>query len=192
MALKPKPDEAAPLLKNTLVLDRGSSLGVGHLKEAKDAVAFVEYFDHPGDDGTSLYPVDLQDLRRARLAPQTRIHVLVDGEWRHGRVIEHETEARAVLARLERQEERVLAEADVRVRWRRRLADATPLLAALSVESRRFYDGRSRFVHAYLQRAAAWWWLLSTVGRHTSRALPRLGGRPLWCCSAERLRNTER
>jgi hypothetical protein len=26
------------------------------------------------------------------------------------------------------------------------------------------------------------WWLLSTVGRHTSRALPRLGGRPLWCC----------
>jgi ATP-dependent helicase HepA len=34
--------------------------------------------------------------------------------------------------------------------------DATPLLAALSVESRRFYDGRSRFVHAYLQRAAAY------------------------------------
>jgi ATP-dependent helicase HepA len=142
--------------KGALVVDAGSGLGVGRLKDVKGAVAFVEYFDHPGEGGTNLYPVDFQDLRRARLAPQTRIHVLVDGEWRHGRVIEHETEARAVLARLERQEERVLAEADVRVRWRRRLADATPLLAALSVESRRFYDGRSRFVHAYLQRAAAY------------------------------------
>ena len=42
------------------------------------------------------------------------------------------------------------------VRWRCRLSDATPLLAAIFVESRRFYDGRSRFVHAYLQRAAAY------------------------------------
>jgi ATP-dependent helicase HepA len=156
VVVKATAHSASRAFKGALVIDAGSGLGVGRLRDVKGAVAFVEYFDHPGDGGTNLYPVDVQDLRRARLAPQTRVHVLVDGEWRHGRVIEHETEARAVLARLERQEERVLAEADVRIRWRRRLVDATPLLAALSVESRRFYDGRSRFVHAYLRRAAAY------------------------------------
>lgn len=131
VAAEEKLHNAARFLKDALVVDAGSDLGVGRLKGAKGAVAFVEYFDHPGEGGTSLYPVDLQDLRRARLASQTRIHVLVDGEWRHGRVIEHDIAAGAVLARLERQQERLLAEAHVRVRWRRRLADATPLLAAL-------------------------------------------------------------
>ena len=131
-------------------------LGVGHFKEAKGDVAYVEYFDHPGPAGRHLYPVDLVDLRRATLAPQTRVHTEIDGEWRHGRVVEHHADAGAVLVRLERQEERVLPEHRIFVRWRRRVTDATPFLASLAAESRRFYDGRSRFVHAYMTRATAY------------------------------------
>src|SRR5207247_7361140 len=105
----------------------------------------------PGADGTALYPADLADLRRARLTPQTRIHSQVDGEWLHGRVIEHDLASGEVLARFE--QERVLPEAAVHVRWRRRLTDATPFLSELAAESRRFSDGRSEFVQASLSRA---------------------------------------
>jgi ATP-dependent helicase HepA len=50
----------------------------------------------------------------------------------------------------------VLDERIVNVRWRRPVSDATPFLATLAAESRRFYDGRSNFVHAYLSRATAY------------------------------------
>jgi ATP-dependent helicase HepA len=141
---------------DTFVFSAYGELGVGRFKGANGGVGYVEYFDHPGADGRHLYPVDLGDLRRGHLAPQTRVHCVIEGEWRHGRVIEHDVEARAVLVRLERQEERVLPESATYVRWRRRVTDATPFLASLAAESRRFYDGRSKFVHAYLRRATAY------------------------------------
>ena len=156
MAVETKTREVSPPLKDRLVVDTASSLGIGRLKGTKGLVAFVEYFNHPGEGGRALYPVDLQDLRLARLAAQTRIHTQIDGEWRHGRVIEHDVASGEVLVRLERQAEHVLRETAVFVRWRRRLADATPFLSEIAAESRRFYDGRSRFVHSYLARATAY------------------------------------
>jgi ATP-dependent helicase HepA len=139
-----------------LVVDVRSALGVGRLKSVAGAVGFVEYFDHPGENGRHLHPADLVDLRRGRLTAQTRIHAVLEGEWRHGRVIEHDLDARRVLVRLEDRAEHVLDERIVNVRWRRPVSDATPFLATLAAESRRFYDGRSSFVHAYLSRATAY------------------------------------
>jgi ATP-dependent helicase HepA len=148
---------AGPALdREVLVIDLRTDLGVGRLKGAAGAVGYVEYFDHPGENGRHLHPVDLVDLRRGRLTPQTRIHAVLEEEWRHGRVIEHDLETKQVLARLEGRTEQVLDERVVNVRWRRPVSDATPFLAALAAESRRFYDGRSEFVHAYLDRATAY------------------------------------
>jgi ATP-dependent helicase HepA len=141
---------------DTFVFSAYGDLGVGHFRGAKSGVGYVEYFDHPGPSGRHLYPVDLTDLQRGTLAPQTRVHTQIEGEWRHGRVVEHHADAAVVLVRLERQEERVLPEHGIFVRWRRPVADATPFLASLAAESRRFFDGRSRFVHAYLTRATAY------------------------------------
>jgi ATP-dependent helicase HepA len=145
----------APAL-DLLVVDVQAALGVGRLKRVSGAVGYVEYFDHPGANGRHLHPADLVDLRRGRLAPQTRIHAVLEGEWRHGRVIEHDVEAQRVFARLEDRAEHVLDERIVNVRWRRPVSDATPFLTTLAAESRRFYDGRSSFVHAYLSRATAY------------------------------------
>jgi ATP-dependent helicase HepA len=139
---------------NTLVVDTQSTLGVGKFKGSEGSVGLVEYFIHPGAGGTALHPVDLADLRRARLTPQTRVHIQIDGEWLHGRVVEHDLASREVLVRFE--QERVVSEAAVHVRWRRRLTDATPFLSEIAAESRRFYAGRSKFVHAYLSRATAY------------------------------------
>src|SRR5438105_1076782 len=75
-----------------LVVDLSTDLGVGRLKGAAGAVGYVEYFDHPGENGRHLHPVDLVDLRRGQLTPQTRIHAVLEEEWRHGRVIEHDLE----------------------------------------------------------------------------------------------------
>jgi ATP-dependent helicase HepA len=148
--------KAQALTAESFVFSAYGDFGLGHLKGAKGGVAYVEYFDHPGPAGRHLFPVDLTELRRGILAAQTRIHTEIDGEWRQGRVVEHHADAGAVLVRLERREERVLPEGRIFVRWRRRVADATPFLASLAAESRRFYDGRSRFVHAYLSRATAY------------------------------------
>lgn len=146
---------SAPTL-DFLVIDVRSALGVGRLKRVAGAVGFVEYFDHPGETGRHLHPADLADLQRGCLAPQTRIHAVLEGEWRHGRVIEHDLDSHRVLVRLEDHAEHVLDERIVNVRWRRPVSDATPFLATLAAESRRFYDGRSSFVHAYLGRTTAY------------------------------------
>ena len=140
----------------TFVTSFDGDSGIGHFKGAKNGVGFVEYFDHPGVNGRHQRPVDLADLTRGRLAPQTRVHTQVEGEWRHGRVIEHDVESGFVLVRLERPPDRVFPESELFVRWRQRLTDATPFLASLAAESRRFYDGRSRFVHAYLTRSTSY------------------------------------
>lgn len=138
-----------------LVADPEGGRGIGHLREVAGQVAMVEYFDHPSDGGSILLPADVSDLRRVTLAPQTRVHFEVDGAWWQGRAMEHAPDARQVLVRMTKGREVSLPESRVRVRWRRRLEDASSFLEMRSVESRRYQDGRSSFVRAYLARVAA-------------------------------------
>ena len=142
--------------RGQLVTSLDHDLGLGKLAGRTGDVWHVEYFDSPASQGTYRVDVAWNSLRPAQLAPQTRVHAELEGEWRHGRVIQHDQPTRQVFARLEKREERVLPEAAVLVRWNRRLHDATDLLSAVSVESRRFFDGRSSFVRSYIARQAAY------------------------------------
>lgn len=142
--------------RGTLVEQRGGDLGVGRLKGLEGESAMVEYFDHPGPGGSTVIPIQLQHLRRAVLTPQTRVHVIEDGGWQHGRVVEHDLESSRLDVALQGGRSVMVDEADVVVRWRRRPADATELLADRWIESRRSYDARSGFVSAYLARRSAY------------------------------------
>jgi ATP-dependent helicase HepA len=115
------------------------------------------YFDRPGDGGTITRTVPGRCLKRAVLSAQTRVHFRDgSGHWQHGRVLFHDIDTQLVETRLPRGVDILLREADVHVRWRRRLSDATHLLADAWVESRRFFDARSAFVAAYLARTSAY------------------------------------
>ena len=67
-------------------------------------------------------------------------------------------------------ETRILGEAEVVVRWNRRLRDATNLLANKWFESRRFHDARSGFVNAYLSRCSAYQGLTAFSSSSVERA----------------------
>jgi ATP-dependent helicase HepA len=142
--------------EGALVEERDGDLGPGRLRRIEGKGVSVEYFDHPGPGGSTTTPIRVQRLRRALLTPQTRVHVLEEGGWRHGRVVEHDLESGRLGIALQGGRSLVVSEADVVVRWRRRLTDATELLADRWVESRRFYDARSGFVAVYLARRSAY------------------------------------
>src|SRR4051794_14841403 len=125
--------------RGQLVTSLDRDLGVGKLLGRDGEMGHVDYFDSPSTRGAHRVDIQWSNLRPARLAPQTRVHVELEGEWRHGRVIQHDQPSRQILVRLEKREERVLPEVAVMVRWNRRLTDATDLLSAVSVESRRFF-----------------------------------------------------
>ena len=116
----------------------------------------IEYFDRPGPDGSVRRSEDARHLKRAILSPQTRVHWRRDGQWDHGRVVEHDREAAFVVVRASRRREIVVSEADLLIRWRDRLHDASALLADGWVESRRYHDARHAFVRAYLAREAGY------------------------------------
>ena len=126
--------------------------GFGRLIKIDGQCATVEYFDHPGDGGTITEVEPGEDVRRAVLTPQTRVHWRRGGHWNHGRVIEHRREDARVLVRSPKQTESILTEAELVVRWRRRLSDASTLLADGWLESRRYFDARQAFVPEYLKR----------------------------------------
>ena len=131
-----------------------AACGFGRLLEVEGPQALVEYFDRPGDGGLERRFEPARRLRRAVLAPQTRVHWRRDGLWDHGRVIEHDRIDSRVVVRSAGGRERIIAESDIVVRWRERLRNASALLADGWVESRRFHDARHAFVRAYLEREA--------------------------------------
>lgn len=129
--------------------------GFGRARAASGHRAEVAYFDVPGPDGTVVVEEDLADLRRAVLPPQTRVHWRIATGWEHGRVLDHHPDAGRVLVRV-RNEQRFVDDAEIVVRWREPIGDATQLLADRWVESRRFHDGRHAFVEAYTARLSAY------------------------------------
>jgi ATP-dependent helicase HepA len=153
---RPATSGAQSTRRGRLVTVFGSPLGVGRLVDIDGSQCVVEYFDHPGDGGRRLVDVPLSAVKPAHLAPQTRVHVQQDSGWWHGRVQEHRTEEGVLYVRLDGGRERYLSEQEVEVRWRRPLADATTLLAAVSIGSRRFHYKRNDFVKAYLARLTAY------------------------------------
>src|SRR4051794_34966715 len=140
-----------------LVADVDAGLGVGRVSRTAGSWVDVTYFDQPREGGMITRTVPVTGLQRAYLSAQTRVHFRdEDGRWQHGRVLSHDVDTGLVEVRLPRGVEVLLREADVHVRWRRRLSDATQLLADAWVESRRFFDARSAFVSAYLARTSAY------------------------------------
>lgn len=132
------------------------ALGFGRLLELEGARAVVQYFDHPGVDGLKRRVEPSAGIRRAVLVPQTRVHWRVGQFWDHGRVIEHDRDEDRVVVRASGRRELLVAESELVVRWRRRLRDATSLLADGWVETRRFHDARHAFVLAYLARESGY------------------------------------
>ena len=171
MALRDLVDLLVPSMPvGALVEERAGGLGPGRLLEINDSEALVEYFDHPGKGGKCTERIAIKGLRRAKLAPQTRVHVHTDGGWLHGRVFDHDLSAACVEVRMQGGETRILGEAEVVVRWNRRLPDATNLLANKWFESRRFHDARSGFVNAYLSRCSAYQGLTAFSSSSVERA----------------------
>lgn len=142
----------APLAEGLLV---EGALGYGRLLELEGGRALIEYFDRPGVEGLVRRIEDPRHVRRAVLAPQTRVHWRRDAVWEHGRVIEHDRIDSQVVVRRSKGLESIVPESKLVVRWRQRLRNATALLADGWVESRRFHDARHAFVEAYLGRGAA-------------------------------------
>jgi ATP-dependent helicase HepA len=145
----------APISVGSLVESHEDDRGVGRLRELNESGALVEYFDHPGPEGSMLVKEAPSCLRRVVLAPQTRVHWQAGGTWEHGRVIDQFDDGSRVVVR-SRKRDLMLPGEEVFVRWRARLSDASSLLGDLWVESRRFYDGRQQFVRAYLDRMSAY------------------------------------
>ena len=108
-----------------------------------------------GQTGPSRSRRTSADLRRGVLPPQTRVHWRVATGWEHGRVVEHHPDTGRVLVRVHH-DQRFIDDADIVVRWRESIRDATQLLADRWVESRRFHDGRHAFVKAYAARLSAY------------------------------------
>jgi ATP-dependent helicase HepA len=128
---------------------------IGRVQSAANGEVKVAYFDAPGNKGTLVRTEPITSVRPATLAPQTRVHWRENGGWEHGRVIEHHPSTGMLILRSSKTERR-LSDKEIIVRPRRRLTDATLLLADRWVESRRYHDGRHDFVEAYLRRASAY------------------------------------
>jgi ATP-dependent helicase HepA len=124
---------------------------IGRVTSAAGDDVTVAYFDAPGDAGSLMRTEPTSGVRPATLAPQTRVHWQEKGGWEHGRVIEHNPGTGTLIIRANKTERRV-SDRGIIVRPRRRLTDATLLLADRWVESRRYHDGRHAFVEAYLRR----------------------------------------
>lgn len=137
-------------------------MGPGRLAAVVGSRTEVEYFVHPGVDGTVLVGHDASGLRRAFVAPQTRVHHLRDGHWHHGRVLEHLVDDAKMDVRFPGGVDRRLDESEIVIRWTRRLTDATELLAESWVESRRYFDARSDFARAHVERTSQYH-LLSAI-----------------------------
>jgi ATP-dependent helicase HepA len=146
----------ASLRVGLLVEDPATALGIGRLAHLDGQLVQIEYFDRPGDGGSVVFPAQRETVARAHLPPQTRVHTRSNGAWQHGRVLEHDPDAAEVDVRFAGGIDVRLPEDNLCVRWRRRLHDATELLADAWVESRRFHDARSSFVHAYVSRTSAY------------------------------------
>lgn len=130
--------------------------GFGRLVELTATRAIVEYFDRPGAGGTIREEEHADQIRRAVLTPQTRVHWRRDEYWDHGRIVEHDRDGGRVVVRASNRRELILPESSLVIRWRKRLRDASTLLADGWLETRRFYDAREAFVHAYLEREAGY------------------------------------
>lgn len=130
--------------------------GFGRLVESTATRAIVDYFDHPGAGGTVRKVERADQIRRAVLTPQTRVHWRRDEYWDHGRIVEHDRDGGRVVVRASNRRELILPESSLVIRWRKRLRDASTLLADGWLETRRFYDAREAFVHAYLEREAGY------------------------------------
>ena len=137
------------------MLVTGANGWIGRVRSAADGDVTVAYFDAPGDGGSLVRTEPASGVRPATLAPQTRVHWRERGGWEHGRVIEHHASTATLIIRANKTERRV-SDREIIVRPRRRLTDATLLLADRWVESRRYHDGRHDFVEAYLRRASAY------------------------------------
>ncbi len=126
----------------------------GKVVHVDDELATVEFFDLPGDGGTSSRVLSVADLLPVRLHWQTRVHWRDGGLWRHGRVLDH-LDRHSIRVRRKRGD-LSLREDQVVVRRRDKPPDATAFLAARWVESRRYHDGRRAFVAEYLRRRAVY------------------------------------
>lgn len=128
----------------------GKFLGV-----AEGRLGRVQYFDAPGAETAAIAEIPLEQIKRSKLPPQTRVYRRhAASRWQVGRVLEDDAEALTV--QFPNGESVNVEAADLQVRWNQPLRDPLPLLISEATETPFLADARSAFARQVaLQYTAA-------------------------------------
>jgi ATP-dependent helicase HepA len=137
-----------------------NDLGIGKAIAADGDLVTVEYFCSVADGDIFTESIPRNNLRRVRLDLQTRCRLMVDGEWRVGRVVWNGDEegSRNYGVKLPNSRAaQMVSEGDLYVRARCPDEDISEVVAALGTETPFFHIRRRAFMASVIrQRSAAY------------------------------------
>ena len=158
----------------------GKRLGIGQVTELVGNRATVTYFDVPDEVEPFRIEALVSGLRAADLAEQTRVFRRdeITGRWQVGRILDGE--GPSCLVAFPNGQTSTVARTDLRVRWRRPIANPVDFMARFVNETPRFAERGTFALHAIDCRSAC------GVPRHwrTAVVIRGVSGLPIRRCSA--------
>jgi ATP-dependent helicase HepA len=130
-------------------------LGIGKLAKLSGNIATVAYFDEPSEEPAVEVDVSAAELRVVSLPSQTRVFRRVGdtNHWQVGRIVDGE--GPTCLVAFPNQEVVNVPREELKVRWRKPIADPTKYLIRCVTETPIFAAARSKFVRAVTTQRAA-------------------------------------
>jgi ATP-dependent helicase HepA len=139
---------------SVFVRSKKNLLGVGKLISRNGDFGVVEYFTSPVSAENIKLEIPIEQLRRTKLSPQTRVYYRDPENYKLsiGRVLDYQEESLQYLVRFPNEVRKLIPEADLATRCADLIEDPTEHLAYQINETAFWHQGRAEFVREILKQ----------------------------------------